>query len=126
LKDPIATSARKSLVIRNSDLSLEENLRVFGYPRIGGESLTVSVGIVSGLDQTEKFSYFKVTADISSGNSGGPVVDSKGQLVGIASAINRQEIDCSDGSTCYAQGNGLGLVRPISLLKPLLSKVTKP
>ena len=120
LEKSIQPSVRKPLSIRSSDISLEEKLRVFGYPFIGGESLTVSEGIVSGLDQAQKFSFFKVTADISSGSSGGPVVDTNGQLVGIASAINRQEIDCSSGSRCYAEGNGLGLVRPISLLKALV------
>lgn len=123
LNIPINSSDRKSLAIRSGDIGLESKIRVFGYPGIGGDSLTVSSGIISGLDQSEKFSYFKVSADISSGNSGGPVVDDKGRLVGIATAINRQEIDCSSGATCYSEGNSLGLVRPISLLQSLMDKI---
>lgn len=120
LDDPISSNKRTSLSIRESDVGLEMQIRVFGYPGVGGNSLTVSSGVISGLDNSEKFSYFKVSADISSGNSGGPVVDSNGELIGIATAISRQEIDCSSGTTCYSEGNGLGLVRPISLLQPLL------
>jgi S1-C subfamily serine protease len=123
LNVPIDSSNRKSLSIRSGDIGLESKIRVFGYPGIGGDSLTVSSGIISGLDQSQKFSYFKVSADISGGNSGGPVVDNKGQLVGIATALARQEIDCSSGTTCYSDGNGLGLVRPISLLQPLMDKI---
>jgi S1-C subfamily serine protease len=123
LNVPIDSSNRKSLSIRSGDIGLESKIRVFGYPGIGGDSLTVSSGIISGLDQSQKFSYFKVSADISGGNSGGPVVDNKGQLVGIATALARQEIDCSGGTTCYSDGNGLGLVRPISLLRPLIDKI---
>ena len=123
LNVPIDSSSRKSLSIRSSEIGLESKIRVFGYPGIGGNSLTVSSGIISGLDRSEKFSYFKVSADISGGNSGGPVVDNKGQLVGIATALARQEIDCSSGTTCYSEGNGLGLVRPISLLQPLMDKI---
>ena len=123
LNVPIDSSNRKSLSIRSGDIGLESKIRVFGYPGIGGDSLTVSSGIISGLDQSQKFSYFKVSADISGGNSGGPVVDNKGQLVGIATALARQEIDCSSGTTCYSDGNGLGLVRPISLLRPLIDKI---
>jgi S1-C subfamily serine protease len=111
------------LVIRNGEAELEENVRVFGYPAVGGDSLTISTGIVSGLDQSEQYSYIKLTADISSGNSGGPVVDNNGRLIGIASANSRQEVDCSSGSTCFSEGNSLGLARPVSLLKPLLDKV---
>jgi len=123
LNVPIDSRTRKSLFIKSGDIGLESKIRVFGYPGIGGNSLTVSSGIISGLDRSEKFSYFKVSADISGGNSGGPVVDNKGQLVGIATALARQRIDCSSGTTCYSDGNGLGLVRPISLVQPLLSKL---
>lgn len=111
----------KPLQIRTSEPKLEETVRVFGFPEVGGESLTVSKGIISGLDQSRDYPYLKVTADISSGNSGGPVVDSRGLLIGIATAINRQSIDCSEEGECFSNGNSLGLVRPIALLSDLIS-----
>lgn len=104
------------LEIFSGELKLGQEIRVFGYPAIGGESLTISAGIVSGLLTDDQYPYYKTTADISGGNSGGPVVDVHGRLIGIATAINRQEVSCDPDSKCYAEGNSLGLVRPITLL----------
>ncbi|MEK7295166.1 MAG: trypsin-like peptidase domain-containing protein [Actinomycetota bacterium] len=104
------------LEIFTGKIDLGQEIRVFGYPAIGGESLTISSGIVSGLLTSDNYPYYKTTADISGGNSGGPVVDSRGRLIGIATAISRQEVFCDPDSNCYAEGNALGLVRPITLL----------
>lgn len=104
------------LEIFSGELKLGQEIRVFGYPAIGGESLTISAGIVSGLLADDQYPYYKTTADISGGNSGGPVVDVHGRLIGIATAINRQEVSCDPDSKCYSAGNSLGLVRPITLL----------
>jgi S1-C subfamily serine protease len=112
----------KSLDGYSGPIELGDEIRVFGYPSIGGESLTVSSGIVSGVDRSDRYSYYKVTADISAGNSGGPVVDSRGRLIGIATAIRRQRIDCSSND-CYSEGNSLGLVRPVALLSALYKEV---
>jgi S1-C subfamily serine protease len=121
--DKQVTGDRKSFQIRDKSLQLEEKIRVFGFPVIGGDSLTVTSGIISGLDNSSTFPFFKSTADISPGNSGGPVVDSKGLLVGIATAVLRQAVDCSIGNNCYSGGNALGLIRPIEILGPLIEKI---
>ena len=121
--DKQVTGDRKSFQIRDKSLQLEEKIRVFGFPVIGGDSLTVTSGIISGLDNSSTFPFFKSTADISPGNSGGPVVDSKGLLVGIATAVLRQAVDCSIGNNCYSDGNALGLIRPIEILGPLIEKI---
>ncbi len=55
---------RTSLSFREGNVSLGEDVRVFGYPDIGGETLTLSSGIISGLDESESFPFYKVTADI--------------------------------------------------------------
>jgi S1-C subfamily serine protease len=61
-----------------------ENIFVIGHPE--GLKFTLSTGIVSRLDQT----VLQVSAPISPGNSGGPVFDDKGNLVGIVvSKINK-------------------------------------
>jgi putative serine protease PepD len=47
---------------------------------------TVSVGVVSGFRSLDGNPYMQFSAPISPGNSGGPVVDGKGFVVGVASA----------------------------------------
>ena len=55
---------------------------VVGSPLgLGG---TVSIGLVSGFRSIGGSDYLQFSAPISPGNSGGPVVDSQGQVIGIA------------------------------------------
>ena len=51
-----------------------------------GLSGTVTIGIVSGFRSLEGSDYVQFSAPISPGNSGGPVVDSGGRVVAVASA----------------------------------------
>ncbi len=45
---------------------------------------TISQGIVSGIRQFEGYRYFQITAPISPGSSGGPVIGTRGAVIGIA------------------------------------------
>ena len=51
-----------------------------------GLSGTVSVGIVSGFHSLGGSDYLQFSASISPGNSGGPLVDREGRVVGITTA----------------------------------------
>src|SRR5437762_6933832 len=64
-------------------LSVGETIYAFGNPE--GLTGTMSPGIVSaGLRNTRDGTLLQISAPISSGSSGGPVVDSRGQVVGVA------------------------------------------
>jgi S1-C subfamily serine protease len=69
-----------------------------GFPAIGGDSLTMTQGIVSG--QIEKFNqkWIKTDAEISFGNSGGALINSSGELIGISSSVYADKL----GSIGYA------------------------
>ena len=55
-----------------------------GYP-LGTEYQMTTQGIVSGLKHTRNQVYIVTTATINSGNSGGPCVNEKGDVIGINS-----------------------------------------
>lgn len=60
-----------------------QRIYVFGNPK--GLSFTVSDGIVSGFRKIASFGeVFQMTAPISGGSSGGPVVNAAGEVVGIS------------------------------------------
>ncbi len=68
-------------------LQLGERLSIFGYPGIGGETVTFTSGNVSGFSGDKSVranrAWIKTDATIAGGNSGGTAVNEAGQLVGI-------------------------------------------
>ncbi|MBA3707276.1 MAG: serine protease [Planctomycetes bacterium] len=71
-------------------------------------SMTITTGTVTSLrlDDFKNLSVVQIDADINSGNSGGPVVDSSGNLIGIA--------------TAKLTGTNIGLAVPSTELSALL------
>jgi Flp pilus assembly protein TadD len=59
---------------------MERRIRVLGYPPLGGATITVTRGIVSGFDETGNL---KTDAEINHGNSGGAALDDLGTFIGI-------------------------------------------
>src|SRR5208283_3079242 len=64
-----------------------ETVFAVGNPR--GLEGTFSQGIVSSIREFDRFSLLQITAPISPGSSGGPIVDENGDVVGIAVATFR-------------------------------------
>jgi S1-C subfamily serine protease len=62
-----------------------EKLYVGGYPLSGllGSNIKISDGILAGYVQKDP-SFMQMTASISSGSSGGPVLDPSGHLIGLS------------------------------------------
>ena len=70
--------------------SVGEEVVVIGSPRNLSE--TVSEGIVSGnRENGYGVPYLQITAPITNGSSGGPVLNRRGEVVGIASAVYKGE-----------------------------------
>lgn len=71
------------LTIATARPRLGETVMVIGSPLgLGG---SVSIGLVSGFRSIEGSDWVQFSAPISPGNSGGPVVDARGHVIGIAS-----------------------------------------
>jgi len=107
--------------------SLDVGSRVIAIGNALGEfQNTVTVGILSGKNRTleatdssggssETLSgLLQTDAAINSGNSGGPLVNLKGQVVGINTA-----------TAAKGQAEGLGFAIPINILKSAISSVQK-
>jgi len=126
--------------IGDSDaIQLEDTLRIYGYPGIGGNTITFTKGNVSGFDNEQGVkgrAWIKTDATIAGGNSGGTAVNDAGQLVGIptqAAVASAQNItDCrrvqdtnGDGEideddSCIPIGGFINALRPVNLASPVI------
>lgn len=80
---------------------------------------TVTSGIISGLNRTVKFNtgvsmdgLMQTDAAINAGNSGGALLNTKGELIGINTAK-------------AGNSDGIGFAIPINIVKPVIEKVRK-
>lgn len=83
-------------------------------------SNTFTPGIISGLDRTitindNTMNLIQTSAAINSGNSGGPLVNSKGQVIGIVSSKMSSSYSSSSASI-----EGLGFAIPITQAKTII------
>ena len=77
------------LVVRTTSISLGEDVTVFGYPLSGllSPNLSLTRGVVSSTSGLRGDSMqYQISAPIQPGNSGGPIVDSGGNVIGIVVA----------------------------------------
>ncbi|MEK7538841.1 MAG: trypsin-like peptidase domain-containing protein [Patescibacteria group bacterium] len=90
-KIPIAyVFPEKTASCKESDLKLGAKLAVVGYPTVGGDTITITDGIVSGFDGD----YIKTSAKIEHGNSGGGAfLVPSGCWIGIPTASVTGEIE---------------------------------
>ena len=76
---------------------------VLGAPPVEGAEATWVCGIVSAPERLEGLAV-QMDAKTNYGNSGGPVVDSQGRLVGVVSQVGTRKV--------WAQNSGVGFFAP--------------
>ena len=97
------------LPLDNSDaVKMGDAVTVVGYP--GGEYKTISNGMMHSIRNSDK--WFKVKIEIAPGNSGSPVINSSGQVIGIVSSME----DPSKVTELY------GYAIPSNVLRTLLTR----
>ncbi len=94
----------------SSDTSVGDEIYAVGNP-LGLEG-TFSQGIVSGIRRVGDNSIFQITAPISPGSSGGPVLNAEGKVIGVAAAT-------------FSGGQNLNFAIPSAYLAVLMAS-TKP
>ena len=129
------------LPIGDSDeIELGDELSIFGFPGIGGDTVTFTSGNVSGFTKQRRVqarrAFIKTDATIAGGNSGGTAVNHLGELIGIPTQAAAGEgitpvdarpvVDTNrDGrvdtrDTPMAIGGFINGLRPVNLAKPLM------
>lgn len=124
--DEAAPADANPVVMGDSDaLQIGELAIVIGNPGAGESVLygTVTAGIISGLEREEisagnfsrSVSVIQTDAAINSGNSGGALLNSRGELVGIPTLKMSYS-----ASSVY---EGMGFCVPINTVKPLVNEI---
>jgi len=95
----------KAVSFRNSEVHTGETVYALGSSL--GLTGTFSEGVISTAErELDGVKYIQTTAPISSGNSGGPLVDGEGKVVGITSAG-------------FTDGQNLNLAIPVSTIESI-------
>lgn len=109
---------RHCLRLRRSPARAGELCLAIGNP-LGRYPETVTIGVVSGLARTAvagpgrpHYRLLQTDCDIHEGNSGGPLLDMRGRIIGINTLI--------DAETPY-----IGLSIPVSTVAPVLAELLK-
>ena len=113
---PFIDSNHKAIAINKNPLSLGSKLLTLGYPDAGGSTITFTSGDYAGMDDVDGL-YYKTTAYMNSGVSGGAGLNELGELVGVPTA---GKIDSKTNEKL-----GINLVRPISYALPLLEEAQR-
>jgi serine protease Do len=97
-------------------INVAEWVLVIGSPF--GLDHSVTLGIVSHTGRTDispvgrpgSYDFIQTDASINPGNSGGPVLNLRGEVIGIATAVN-------------ATGQGIGFAIPINMAKEIVGQL---
>ena len=90
--EAVSVDGLPTVVLGNSDsVEVGDDLQILGFPDIGGDTLTLTEGIVSGFvsdpSRPAQSRWIKTDAEISNGNSGGAALNEGEELVAIPTAI---------------------------------------
>jgi hypothetical protein len=96
---------------QSEDIAVGDAIYAVGNPE--GLEGTFSQGIVSGIRTIGADKLIQITAPISPGSSGGPVINGRGEVVGVAVAT-------------FSEGQNLNFAIPSSYLAALLKRIGPP
>jgi hypothetical protein len=103
----VPTLTGKPIQLASLNPEVGEKVYAIGNPK--GLSGTISEGIVSGIRDLENKKLIQITAPISPGSSGGPVLNNKGEVIGVAVGT-------------LASGQNLNFAIPSSMVNSLIQK----
>jgi S1-C subfamily serine protease len=101
----------KPLPLATEPAAPGETVFAIGNPE--GLERTISQGIVSGVRKSDNRDLLQITTPISHGSSGGPILNSKGEVVGVAVGM-------------LEDGQNLNFAVPVKFVAQLLAQRDKP
>ncbi len=105
-----------ALLLSTDPLRAGETITALGYPEIGGDTMTLTTGRYSGTLELKGATWIKTDTPISPGSSGGPVMNNRREVVGVATLLQVALND--DGG--FTVGS-LGVLTPVSDVSALLA-----
>jgi len=123
-------------------LEIGDDIRILGYPGIGGETITFTNGSVSGFTAERSVgnrAWIKTDATIAGGNSGGLAINDDGELIGVPTIVGSGAgaetgyVDCrvledtnndgflDDRDTCVTVGGFINGLRPVGLATDMIA-----
>jgi len=98
--------------VDSRSVELGEEVRAFGFPLASelGDTLKVTRGTISGVEQEAGQPVFQVDSVVNPGNSGGPLLNERGQVVGVVVAR-------------FVEAISFGYVVPVTAASPLFRGV---
>ncbi len=109
LKIPSMSATRPLILGNSNDVQVGDTVYAIGNPK--GLEATFSTGVISAVRELRTGKVLQITAPISSGSSGGPVLNQKGDVIGVAFAT-------------FQGGQNLNFAIPSNYLQVLLMGTT--
>ena len=114
---------------RATGLRVQRGDRVFAFGSPFGFKFSMSEGIVSGLGRSARTAlgsagisnFIQTDAAVNPGNSGGPLVDARGRVVGMNVAIATAQN--SEGSMSEGQSAGISFAIPLATIESRAAQV---
>lgn len=107
--------------------------RVFVFGSPFGFKFSMSQGIVSALGRSEAATwvgmiggytnYIQTDAAMNPGNSGGPIVNTRGMVIGMNTAIANSRTESDRGSPGQGQNAGLGFAIPVDTVDAIVEQL---
>ena len=98
----IAAKDLAALPLADSNaVEVGQEVRAFGFPLASllGEDIKVTRGTIAGVSMREAEKVFQIDAAVNPGNSGGPLVNEKGEVLGV---INAKFVDVRVSNVAFA------------------------
>ncbi|MCL1593336.1 MAG: serine protease [Actinomycetia bacterium] len=121
---PLIIEDRDPIPLESSTPELGEQIQTLGYPGIGGQTMTFTSGDYAGVAELSGSEFYKTTASLNAGLSGGSAFNGSFRLIGVPTAGFGVDVICEEND-CTAFGDSLGLVRPIRYAIPLIEEAKR-